>query len=40
MAVGKAEFSTQCKGEARRMSSILTRCDVGLEEVFVGLGKG
>ena len=40
VAVGKPEFSTQCKGEARRMSTMLTRCDVGVEEVFVGLGKG
>jgi hypothetical protein len=36
-AVGKVEMSARCEEEARRMFTVLTGCDVGVEEVFAGL---
>jgi hypothetical protein len=37
LAVGKVELSSRCEGEARKMFTVLTGCDVGVEEVFAGL---
>ena len=37
LAVGKVELSGRCEEEARKMFTILTGSDVGVEEVFAGL---
>lgn len=38
LAVGKVDLSSQCEREARKMFATLTGCDIGVEEVFAGLG--
>jgi hypothetical protein len=37
LAVGKVELSGRCEEEARRMFTVLTGCDVGVEEMFAVL---